>query len=197
MLNLLSAGDIVEGRRESWPIVEEITEGRTNKSYAIFGRELLPTVVYAKTFKDHSSVELMRNWFPVHLEAFAVAIYINGYHAWSMEAQKRGNANRLNEEASMDDGDGESTLSTDESGNFPFTGNSRGAKRFQGWKKPGVDLYNSMVVKLGVQRGEKETGVDLEETWMDDWAEVSTVLMAEEDRNDLPIALNGLDLIPI
>jgi hypothetical protein len=188
--------DVVNGKRESWPSVDDVKEGRSNPKYLEFARDLLPTIPYAKSFKDHSPVELMRVWFPVHLEAFGVALYVNGYHSWSADALKKKGVNESGDDDDDDELSGSSL--TNETNYFPFTGNARGAKRFKGWKDSGVLFYNEMVRRLIEQRAMKETGEDFEENVMTAWASVDDIATGSQDREgELPMALNGLDMIPV
>ena len=184
----------MDGRRESWPMVDDITQGRSNDNYMEFAVGLLPCLPYMKSFKDHSGVELLRNWYPVHLEAFAVALYKNGYHAWSVEAHKKKALVNLQE----DEDDDISPISSDTNESFPFTAGARGAKRFQGWKDNGVTFYNDMVTKLDADRAEKETGTDFEVKLMNRWLTAKTDGGGGEDlEGSVPMALNGLDMVPV
>jgi hypothetical protein len=180
--------------------VDDVKEGRSNPKYFEFARDILPTVPYAKSFKDHSAVELMRVWYPEHLEAFAVALYVNGYHSWSAEAlKKKGVYDDISGGSSvsaLDDNDDSTTMSND-TNYFPFTSNARGAKRFKGWKESGILFYNEMVVRLREQRRQKETGEDFEERLMNAWASVDSQIGDENSDGTFTMALNGFDMIPI
>lgn len=196
-------GAIVDGKRKSWPCVAHIQEGRSNPDYLVFARELLSAMPYAKSFRDHCNVNVMRLWFPVHLEAFGVAVYVNGYLAWSAEAHKQVRKKGTTAGDGDDDDDegaeglDHSTVTSDDNSNyFPFTADARGAKRYKGWKEAGVTFYNQMVNLLSIQRQAAETGVDFENKLMGEWASMERLSsVVDEETTAATMALNGLDAL--
>jgi hypothetical protein len=86
----------------------------------------------------------MSEYVPVTLEAFAVLVYKNAYKKWNAEYQ-------LDE----DDETEASSLTSSSRGThrFLYTGDSKGSRKFEGWKPEGMRFYNEVLVLIGRQRG--------------------------------------------
>jgi hypothetical protein len=90
------------------------------------------------------SYELLSNYMPEALEAFAVVIYANNYKKFLQEHWKYDSG-----ELSSVSGGAESTESL-------FTSDGRGAGKYDGWSEDGMELYNRIFGVVERQRKRPE-----------------------------------------
>lgn len=120
------------------------------ENYQWFCETYMKCVIPVMEWKHHSRKKPLSKVVTGSLEAFAVVVYVNGYKNWN----ERWKVDPSSESGSI------STVSTTTTNNSPtvpyrFTGNSKGSKRFQGWEREGIDIYNGLVALIRDQRASK------------------------------------------
>jgi hypothetical protein len=134
-----------------------LRDAETAKHYLWFCEHFMACVIPSADWKLKSRNKRMSEYVTVSLEAFAILMYYNAFPVWDQRwtvdtVTTDGSDTSAALEAS--DEDDVSTLSglTPKKG-FMFTGESKGAKKYEGWNNEGMAFYNDLLALVEKQRG--------------------------------------------
>ena len=91
------------------------------------------------------------------------------------------------------EGDDLSSLSTDDSTAFRFTSSARGSRKYEGWTKEGMQLYNKVMEVLAGQRMREESGSTFDDKVLAKLSMKRKRSRGGEQINEAPRARNNLD----
>lgn len=150
--------------KELWPKHNDINraaylrETDAHKTILVLFTRLLVT---SAVFKAKATRVLLRDFMKPTLEAFMIVLYVNSYGYWMKiwEAERdkiRGASGVATSGVSEDDS------ISDYSANRLFTSAPRGAGKYCGWTKEGVELHLHLAAVLREQRADKKYGETFE-----------------------------------
>jgi hypothetical protein len=145
----------IQGATPTHPM-RGMRDRETAKNYLWFCEQFISCVMSSADWKLKSKNKRLSEYVTVSLEAFAVLMYCNAFPVWNQKWRVdtvTTNSTTSTSAAEASDDDDISTLSglTPKKG-FAFTGDSKGAKKYEGWNNEGMTFYNDLLALVKKQR---------------------------------------------
>jgi hypothetical protein len=119
------------------------------KNYQWFCENFMECVIPSTDWKLKSRKKKLSQYVTKTLEAFAVVVYTNSFDVWNQRWRVESTASTSGSEESDD----VSTLSgATPRCAFRFTGDSKGARKYEGWNSAGMEFYNELLSLVEKQR---------------------------------------------
>jgi hypothetical protein len=176
---------------EDGNIVRAICGLRANQgsSYMRFCVHFLDCVCTDEEWKRNSRNTRISNYIEESLEAFGVITYVNGYDVWNQRYKEGGGEGR---EVGTDEENTTTSTLTPDTIKFRFTSGARGSRKYNGWTKEGMELFNKVKGVLAKQRKEEVTGAEFDDKLMETLCTKRKRTRAGDDNDEAPRAENNL-----
>jgi hypothetical protein len=136
--------------------IRGLRETETANNYLWFCEHFMECVISSADWKLKSRNKRLSEYVTYSLEAFAVLMYYNAFPVWNQRwtVDTVNSVGTTSTTVEGSDDDDISTLSgvTPKKG-FMFTGESKGARKYEGWNNEGMVFYNDLLALVEKQRG--------------------------------------------